>query len=150
MKINTLTKVQFIPVDAETCWDFFSDPSNLAKITPPEMGFKITSAVSAMYPGLIITYQVRPLAGIPLTWVTEITQVKKGEYFVDEQRFGPYKFWHHKHFFREVTGGVEMMDIVHYALPLDPFSRIFLPVVRKKLEEIFRYRSKFIETEFNR
>jgi ligand-binding SRPBCC domain-containing protein len=150
MKIKTLTKVQFIPIDAGLCWDFFSDPSNLAKITPPSMGFRITSAQTGMYPGQIITYSVRPIAGIPVTWVTEITQVKKGEYFIDEQRFGPYKFWHHKHFFMEVPGGVEMTDIVHYALPLDPFSRIFLPFVKKKLEEIFQFRSKYIEREFTR
>jgi len=150
MKIKTLTKVQFIPVDAGFCWDFFSDPANLTKITPPSMGFRITSAPGGMYAGQIITYRVCPVAGIPVTWVTEITQVKKGEYFIDEQRFGPYKFWHHKHFFTEVPGGVEMTDIVHYALPFDPLSRVFLPFVKKKLEEIFQYRSKYIETEFSR
>ena len=101
-----------------------------------------------MYAGQLITYKVTPMMGIPLTWVTEITQVREGAFFIDEQRFGPYKLWHHEHFFREVDGGVEMTDVVHYALPLDPFSRIMLPFVRKKLNHIFQYRQEAIEKIF--
>jgi len=86
------------------------------------MQFKVTSKHNAdtkIYPGMIITYKVTPLLGIKLNWMTEITQVKQGEYFVDEQRTGPYALWHHEHHFTEIKGGVHMTDIVHYALPLD-------------------------------
>jgi len=149
MKINELKSSVFIPSDLNTCWAFFSDPRNLQKITPPSMGFEITSDPGPeMYPGQIITYKVRPMLGIPVTWVTEISQVKKHSFFIDEQRIGPYRFWHHKHFFREVPGGVEMTDRIHYALPFDPISRIMLPVVRKKLSEIFRFRKEVIEKVF--
>jgi len=149
MKINVFTSTLFIPADTATCWSFFSDPRNLAKITPASMGFRIIHDPGpSMYAGQLITYKVTPMMGIPLTWVTEITQVREGAFFIDEQRFGPYKLWHHEHFFREVDGGVKMTDVVHYALPLDPFSRIMLPFVRKKLNHIFQYRQEAIEKIF--
>ena len=115
------------------------------------MGFRITSdREGKTYPGQIITYTVRPLFGIPLTWVTEITQVKEQDYFIDEQRFGPYRFWHHKHFFRQVEGGVEMRDLVHYGLPFGYAGRIARVFVEKKLKSIFDYRSGVIRTIFIR
>jgi len=104
-----------------------------------------------MYPGQVITYTVKPLLGIPLFWMTEITHVQEGKYFVDEQRFGPYALWHHQHHFKEVDGGVEMIDIVHYKLPLGPLGSLanFL-FVRKQLKGIFDYRLRFLETHFGR
>ena len=96
-----------------------------------------------MYAGQIIQYIVTPLLGIPTKWVTEITHVKDKNYFVDEQRFGPYSLWHHKHFIREIKGGTEMIDIIDYKLPLGTIGRIANPIiVRPKLEEIFEYRRK--------
>jgi ligand-binding SRPBCC domain-containing protein len=149
MKIHTYKTTQIVHTDLQTCWDFFSSPGNLQKITPPSMGFNIISGADRkMYPGQIITYTVKPFLGIPVTWVTEITQVKEWEFFIDEQRFGPYKFWHHQHFFRLVPEGIEMTDIVHYVLPFGVLGMIAIPMVKKKLREIFSYREKVIGQGF--
>jgi len=151
MKINTIKAKQVIPISIEKTWEFFSSPANLQKITPSYMGFEITSGAETekMYPGQIITYIVRPLFNIPMNWVTEITHVEHMKYFTDEQRGGPYKFWHHKHFFSEVNGGTEIEDIVHYALPFGFIGTIVNKLaVRKKLKEIFDYRQKKIEELF--
>lgn len=151
MSIFCLKKKQFLPINIETAWKFISDPKNLNKITPPEMEFETTSEVpDNMYAGLIITYKVRPLFGIPVNWVTEITQVNEPYYFVDEQRFGPYSFWHHSHFLKKVGGGVEMEDIVYYKLPFGLLGKFIEAIlVRKKLEQIFLYRKNVLEKLFN-
>jgi len=127
-------------------WNFYSDPRNLSKITPPWLNLKITSNLpDQMFAGMIITYKVYPLLGIPSNWVTEITQVKDKTFFIDEQRFGPYKFWHHQHHFKEVDEGIEMTDIVNYALPFDPLSRpLNRLLVGKKVREIFEFRKKVL------
>ena len=111
------------------------------------MGFDVkTELPEKMYEGLMIEYTVKPLLGIPMNWITEIKTVKELEFFVDEQRKGPYKIWHHEHHFKEVEGGVEMIDIVSYELPLGFFGKIMHPIlVRKKLEEIFDYRFRAVE-----
>ena len=135
----------------EQAWDFFSSPANLQRITPPEMGFEINSRFHGlrMYPGQLIEYKVRPLLGIPLYWMTEITQVQEPVYFIDQQRFGPYNFWHHQHHFKAIPGGVEMTDIVHYRIPFgllgDLANWLF---VKKKLQGIFQYRYKAVEELF--
>jgi ligand-binding SRPBCC domain-containing protein len=150
-RIYTLESRQVVPLTLVQAWDFFSSPQNLKRITPPSMGFDITSDGSGvmMYPGMIITYRIRPFLGIPITWVTEITHVTQYEYFVDEQRVGPYSFWHHKHFFREVVGGVEVCDLVHYRMPFSFFGSIVHRLaVRKQLEWIFNYRKKKLEELF--
>ena len=128
----------------DEAWKFFSSPANLKVITPSYMGFDITSGGNEpMYAGQIIQYMVTPVAGIKTKWVTEITHVKEPYYFVDEQRFGPYALWHHKHFFREIEGGVEMEDIVDYKLPFGILGQAVHPLmVRPKLEEIFNFRRK--------
>ncbi len=147
MKIYTLKKDQFLPISLDQAWDFFSSPVNLKKITPEYMGFKITSEFGdgKMYPGQIISYVVTPVLGIPMSWTTEITHVLDKKYFVDEQRFGPYSFWHHQHWFREVEGGVEMTDIVNYGLPLGFLGRMANALfVKSKLQEIFDYREKVV------
>ncbi|MDA7762172.1 SRPBCC family protein [Crocinitomicaceae bacterium] len=142
-----LKRTQFIKTDLKTAWDFFSSPGNLKKITPEYMGFDVkTDLPDKMYEGLMIEYTVKPLLGIPMNWITEIKTVKELEFFVDEQRKGPYKIWHHEHHFKEVDGGVEMTDIVSYELPLGILGRIIHPfVVQKKLEEIFDFRFKAVE-----
>jgi ligand-binding SRPBCC domain-containing protein len=148
MKLHTLEREQKLPIPLATAWDFFSDARNLARITPPEMGFEVTSRLpERMYAGMIITYRVRPLLGVPVTWVTEITHVDQGKLFVDEQRFGPYRFWHHQHLFREIPGGVEVGDVVSYMLP--PGAGPMRPLlVTPKLEAIFDHRRKVLETMF--
>ena len=145
-----LKRTQFIKTDLKTAWDFFSSPGNLKKITPQYMGFDVKTALpEKMYEGLMIEYTVKPLLGIPVNWITEIKTVKELEFFVDEQRKGPYKIWHHEHHFKEVDGGVEMTDIVSYELPLGILGRFMHPfLVQKKLEEIFDFRFKAVEELF--
>ncbi|MFL2643792.1 MAG: cell division inhibitor [Flavobacteriales bacterium] len=142
MKIYRFVRTQKIPINIKEAWNFLSDPNNLKTITPSYMGFHIIKNENTeMYSGQIIKYTVSPILGIKINWVTEITHVKNLEYFVDEQRFGPYSFWHHKHFIKEIKGGVEMVDILDYALPFGILGRIFHPVIVKpKLNEIFNYR----------
>lgn len=146
MKAFHLKFSQFLPISLPEAWDFFSSPMNLAKITPKEMAFTVTSPIQAdekMYPGMIITYKVSPVAGIKLNWMTEITQVSDQKYFIDEQRFGPYKFWHHQHHFKAVPGGVEMTDILTYGLPMGIFGNIANSVfVARKLQQIFNFRKQ--------
>lgn len=144
MKVYTLHTHQKLPISLEEAWEFLSDPRNLKTITPDYMGFNILSGADrSMYPGQIIQYIVTPVLGIKTKWVTEITHVQHLKYFVDEQRFGPYALWHHKHFIKEIDGGVEMEDLIHYKLPLGILGQMIHPIVVKpKLNEIFDYRKK--------
>lgn len=148
MKIYSLHRKQKLPISINEAWGFLSNPNNLKTITPPYMGFDIVSgAEKEMYPGQIIEYIVKPVLGIPNKWVTEITHVVENKYFVDEQRFGPYSLWHHKHFIKEIKGGVEMEDLIHYKIPFGLLGQIVHPIiVRPKLEQIFEHRrNKLIE-----
>jgi ligand-binding SRPBCC domain-containing protein len=152
-KVYSLKSVQRIPVSLQKAWDFFSSPANLADITHSSLGFTIKSKHHGerMYPGQIIEYTVRPLFGIPFYWMTEITHVQPLEYFIDEQRFGPYSFWHHQHHFAEIDGGVLMTDIVHYKIPfwiLGDLANTL--VVKNKLQEIFDFRKHTVESIFGR
>ena len=147
----TLKRVQRLPITLEKAWDFFSSPRNLKDITPAYMNFKVLSNSESekMFAGQIITYTVSPVFGIPLFWMTEITHVKDREYFIDEQRFGPYALWHHKHFFKEIPGGVEMTDLVDYKLPLGFLGTIAHGLfVKKQIESIFEYRNKVLVERF--
>lgn len=141
---------QFLPITKEKAWEFLSDPSNLKVITPSYMGFKILSgADKKAYPGQIIQYTVSPLLGIPMRWVTELTHVVPGSYFVDEQRFGPYAFWHHKHFIHTTENGVKMEDIVDYKLPMGVIGKIIHWIyVKRKLKQIFSYREDKLKELF--
>jgi ligand-binding SRPBCC domain-containing protein len=143
---------QKLPIPLAETWDFFSSPINLVKITPPQMGFTVTSVYAAddrIYPGMIITYKVSPLLGIKLNWMTEITQVKEHQYFVDDQRVGPYAIWHHEHHFKEIKGGVQMTDILNYAIPYGFIGRLANKIlVRKEIDKIFNYREKVINELF--
>lgn len=150
MKPFVIDRVQTLPISLETAWDFFSDPANLPRITPPSMKLRITSPhQTATYAGQILTYSLRPLFGISMNWVTEITHVSAPEFFVDEQRFGPYRFWHHQHFFREVAGGVEVRDLVHYLLFHDRLASLINHlIVAPRLKRIFDYRAETLRTLF--
>src|SRR6476620_5060191 len=130
----SIKTVQKIPVSLDRAWSFFSNPANLQAITPSDLGFRIISKYHGdkMYPGQIIEYKVSPLLGIPMYWMTEITHVEPGKYFVDEQRFGPYALWHHQHHFKEIDGGVEMTDIVNYRIPLGFLGRIANSILVKR------------------
>ena len=153
MAAHSIKTVQKIPISLDKAWDFFSNPANLQAITPDNMGFKVISKHhgDTMYAGQIIEYTVRPVLGIPLYWMTEITQVKDREYFIDEQRFGPYSLWHHQHHFKAIEGGVEMTDIVHYKNPLGILGKLANTLfVRNKLKGIFDYRFKKVEEMFGK
>lgn len=152
-KVYSLKTVQQIPISLTDAWDFFSSPENLKEITPANLGFNIISKHhgSRMYQGQVIEYTVRPILGIPLYWMTEITHVEKQQFFVDEQRFGPYSLWHHQHHFKAIEGGVEMTDIVHYKLPLWIFGDIANTImVRNQLRQIFDYRFTAVEERFGK
>ena len=150
MTLHTLTQEQRLPITPAAAWDFFSSPRNLDEITPSDLGFEIVSLPDeTMHEGQIITYRVKiaPLVWVP--WVTEIKAIDEGLSFIDEQRFGPYKFWHHRHSFEEIPGGVLMRDLVHYGLGFGPFGAIAHAVfVRKKLEWIFRFRREILAKRF--
>ena len=144
MKIYRLASKQNLPISKKEAWEFLSNPKNLKTITPEYMSFDILSVADRpMFAGQIIQYIVTPLLGIKTKWVTEITHVVEGEYFVDEQRFGPYALWHHKHFIKEIPGGVEMEDIVDYKVPMGILGQLVHPfLVKPKLDEIFNFRRK--------
>jgi ligand-binding SRPBCC domain-containing protein len=152
-KVYSIKTVQTIPVTLHQAWDYFSRPDNLREITPTALGFVVISKHHGerMYAGQIIEYTVKPLFGIPLYWMTEITHVVEGKYFVDEQRFGPYSLWHHQHHFKEVPQGVEMTDIVHYKVPywfLGDIANTL--IVRQQLMKIFEFRYKTVENKFGK
>ncbi len=150
MKLYKLEDETLIHTSMEQCWDFFSNPKNLPVITPEYLHFNIKSELpDIMYEGLIIEYTVNPIMNIPITWISEITFMKEPNYFVDEQRFGPYKFWHHEHYFKNNENGILMQDIVYYSLPFSFIGKIVHSlVVRRKLEKIFEYRKSRIEHIF--
>ena len=153
MGFYQLHKTQKIPATIDQVWHFISSPANLKKITPEYMGFNITSKLLSekMYPGMIISYKVSPVLGIKMTWVTEITHVKEKEYFVDEQRVGPYSIWHHEHKIEPIEGGVLMTDIVSYKPPFGIFGSVANSIlIKKQLKEIFDFRVTAVEKMFGK
>jgi ligand-binding SRPBCC domain-containing protein len=151
MGVYQLYKEVELPISREELWDFISSPANLKEITPDYMGFDIRTSrlPEKIYPGLMISYWVRPVLGIRLAWLTEITHVKELEYFVDEQRAGPYAIWHHEHRLHPSDTGVKMTDLVTYRLPLGPLGNMAHGLfVKKQLEGIFRYREVVLDKRF--
>lgn len=143
---------QLLPITIQEAWNFFATPRNLNTVTPPQLVFTITSPVpDQMYEGLIITYQIKPMLNIAVDWCTEITHIKEHSYFIDEQRKGPYRMWHHEHHFKQVQGGVLMTDLLYYDI-----GKFFLGkladrmFVHKKLNQIFAYRYQVLETYFRK
>jgi ligand-binding SRPBCC domain-containing protein len=148
MEYHSLTWVQELPVSLEEAWAFFSNPKNLARITPPEMMVTLTSGCGEgqIYEGMIITYRLYPFMMIPVQWETEIIRVAQPLFFEDNQKSGPYEYWHHRHSFMEINGGVEMTDSLRYALPMGFFGEMVNTlIVSRRLEEVFAYRRKRIE-----
>lgn len=144
MRIYEIHSKQRFPISKKEAWEFLSNPRNLQKIMPQDMGFKILSgADKEMFTGQILQYKVTPLPLFSTKWVTEITHVEKESYFVDIQLSGPYKMWHHKHFIHEIEGGVEIEDLVHYVVPLGWLGQLVHPIlVKPKLNEIFQQRTQ--------
>lgn len=148
MPIYTLKRTQIVKMPLKQCWDFFSNPRNLEKITPPSLRFRIKSDLpNKVYPGMMIEYTVSPLLGLPLSWLTEIVQVDEPHYFADEQRVGPYRLWHHEHFFCErASDEVEVRDLIHYVPPLGPLGFVVDALaIRPQLARIFDFRAESLE-----
>jgi ligand-binding SRPBCC domain-containing protein len=151
MKIYSFKRLQVLPITLQAGWDFFSSPTNLAEITPPQMGFKILyrSGGDRMYAGQIIRYRIRLSFAVTVEWVTEITHVQEPHFFVDEQRSGPYSFWHHQHHFREVSNGLEITDEVNYSIPFGVLGRFAnLVFVERQVNAIFDHRAKILVERF--
>lgn len=150
MKLHYKEYQQFLPISLDEAWDFFSAPQNLNEITPPEMKFEIlTKEIPRMYAGQIIQYNVSPFPFVKMGWVTEITHVDNKRMFIDEQRFGPYSFWHHQHIFEAKDGGVLMRDILHYKVPLGPVGKLINALfISKKVKGIFDYRFSLLQNKF--
>lgn len=142
---------QWLPCSLEEAWDFFSSPRNLDHLTPDSVGFRITHLQSErMHPGQVIAYQVKVAPMIWVDWLTEITQVEPMQSFVDDQRIGPYKLWHHTHRFEEQNDGVLMTDEVTYALPFGPLGEIVHRLyVKRQLRHIFDERERLAAERFN-
>ena len=149
--IYTLEASQELDISLSLAWNYFSSPNNLANITPPKMGFNITSKVDkSVYQGQIISYKVSPISFVKTNWVTEITAVKEQEYFIDEQRFGPYAMWHHEHFFEALPNGKTLMkDKISYKIPFGFLGTVAQKLfVKKQLTSIFEYRKEALKTIF--
>ena len=141
MKMYVLKQEQLLPLPIDEAWRFFVHPANLPLITPPDLGFRITGDLpEKMHAGMIVTYTVTPFLRMPVQWVTEITHMCEPRFFVDEQRFGPYRMWHHQHIFTETPDGTRMTDLVHYVLPFGPLGRLVAPFVSRRVRDIFSFR----------
>ena len=152
MAVYQFYREQELKATKNEVWDFIKNPKNLKHITPDYMGFQVTSKDrgDVMYPGMIISYKVSPLLGIKMTWVTEITHVEEGDFFVDEQRKGPYKMWHHEHQLIETENGVLMTDLITYEPPMGFLGAIANNLfIKSQLNEIFDYRRKVMDNKFN-
>lgn len=148
--IHYLHREQLIPAPIEAVWDYFSEPKNLNAITPPDMNFEIIAGGDVkMYQGQLIEYRVEFIRGLKSLWLTEIAHVRDLQYFVDEQRVGPYRFWVHEHHFEKVAGGVKMTDHVTYVPPFGFLGDIITSLwIRGKLEHIFDFRFQKIKELF--
>ena len=151
MRLHRIEERQFLPdLVIEEAWDFFADPRNLQLITPPALGLRLTSEPPPrIYPGLLIAYQLQPFPRVRTAWITEITHLVEGRLFVDEQRVGPYRLWHHEHHFAEREGGVEVRDLVQYAMPFGPLGEVVQAlVVKRRLSDIFAFRRRVLAVRF--
>jgi ligand-binding SRPBCC domain-containing protein len=161
MKVHTLIQEQRLRISREEAWEFFSTPLNLDEITPADAGFEVTYVSAArredqtgmsalrVYEGQIITYKVKVVPLVALSWVTEISSVKEGFTFIDRQLFGPYRLWHHRHTFEEIEGGVLMRDLVHYVMPLGFIGEIARWwFVKEKLRRVFAFRREVLAAKF--
>ncbi|MEL6637148.1 MAG: SRPBCC family protein [Bacteroidota bacterium] len=151
MKIYYKEWTQHLPISLDEAWAFFSRPENLNELTPKDMSFEILTDIKGkpMYQGMLIRYKIVPMLNIKMNWCTEITHIRDRQYFIDEQRFGPYALWHHEHHFQAVDGGTLMRDELHYAIPYGPIGQLANAIfVGNKVEEIFEFRNQAIEQLF--
>jgi ligand-binding SRPBCC domain-containing protein len=146
VKLHTLQQSQGLPIAARTAWEFFSNPANLARLTPPDMQMRHPGGdqTAPIFPGQMLWFDIRLVPGLWQTWVTEITHIDPGVSFIDEQRAGPYKLWRHRHLITPIhASACEVTDTVHYALPFYPCGELAHSLmVRPMLEKIFAYRKQ--------
>ncbi len=151
MAVYALKFEQKVPAEPEQIWSFLTSHANLLEMTPPEMNFTILSKdlAQSVYPGMMIHYSLTPILGIKMKWLTQITQRKEMAYFVDEQRTGPYKIWHHEHHIAAIPGGTLITDLIHYVPPLgflgDIANRLF---IKDQLQQLFKYRMRKMVEKF--
>ena len=150
MSIYRIERSQVLPISIDSAWQFFSSPGNLPSITPPWLNLKIIGSVSPhMWAGMLINYHVTPLLGLQIRWLSEITHVDAPRFFVDEQRLGPYRLWHHEHFFHVCEAGVQVDDIVSYALKYAVLGTLIHAIwIKKRLQTIFDFRSSALRRRF--
>jgi ligand-binding SRPBCC domain-containing protein len=150
LKLYQFNSKQQLPISLDEAWEFLTDARNLKLLTPPELEMKVLYGTErGMYAGQLIEYSVKPLPFYRTNWVTHITQVKEKEYFVDEQLYGPYATWHHKHFIKAIPGGTLMEDVIHYKLPFGPLGKLAHGLlVKEKLNDIFRFRESALIEKF--
>ncbi len=150
MSVQILKREQTIPVSIEKAWDFFSDPKNLNEITPEDMTFRIINSLpERMYEGMLIHYKISPFLSIPMNWLTEITHIREKEFFIDEQRIGPYRLWHHEHHFSKTEKGILMTDLLHYDIGMGFLGNIAGAVfIHRKVRSIFDYRFEKLKVLF--
>jgi ligand-binding SRPBCC domain-containing protein len=150
MKLERLHTIQRLPVQIEEAWDFFTSPKNVGLITPPWLDFRmISDPPEYLHPGTLVASEIRPVPGISIQWISEITHIRPPHFYITEQRVGPFKLWHHEHYFRVAEEGIEVEDIVYYGLYLGPVGSLAHDLyVRKKLHEVFTHRARAIEQRF--
>lgn len=152
MKTYQFTRTQRLPITMAKAWEFFSNPANLARITPSGMNFRIIGDTgSKMFEGQIIRYKVTVFPFYTVRWVSEITKVIEPFHFIDEQLLGPYAYWRHQHYFRAISDGIEMIDKVSYAVPFGWLGRLANAIfVQRELNSIFDYRYTVLEKYFKK
>ena len=138
-----------VPGTLHEVFTFHTDPRNLEALTPPWLAFRVLHSTDpAVRLGTRITYGLR-LHGIPMRWESRISEFVDGDSFADEMLSGPYRRWYHRHLFRDVEGGVEIEDVVEYALPFGPIGRLVHSLfVRRQLQQIFDFRTQAIDRRF--
>ena len=143
---NHVFKTSFeLPLAIDEVFDFFSDATNLEKITPPELQFNIRSpGPIVIQQGTQIDYRLK-LWGIPFSWRTEITCWEPPVKFIDEQINGPYHTWMHTHRFIDLKGSTRVEDAVRHRLPFWPMAEVAYPIIRAQINRIFTFREEAIK-----
>jgi ligand-binding SRPBCC domain-containing protein len=151
VRLRRIEQRQFLPrTSLDEVWEFLANPRTVAAVSPPDLGLRVTSEPPVrVYPGLIVTYDLEVLPRVRWHWVTEVTHIREGRLLVDEQRFGPFRMWHHEHHLAAHDGGVEVRDLITYALPLGPLGVLAdLVLVSHRLERTFAFRRRVLAQRF--
>jgi ligand-binding SRPBCC domain-containing protein len=150
MRVFTIERRQRLKVSREEAYRFISNPALMGGIIPADLGLQVLNHIpDRVYEGLLLHYRLKPLFGVPVHWLGEITYCDEPSRFVDEQRLGPFAFWHHEHRLREIPGGVEMSDLIHYAVPFGPLGSVVNTLVLgPRLRRIFDYRESALARKF--